>query len=319
MAQQSTPHTQEYIAKQFANRGCELLGKYKNKSIPVAFRCKCGRESTITYSSFRRGSYCMDCGGKRKHTTEEIRQLAESRGGELLSEYTGAHSKITIRCKCGEIYTTVWSNFREGRECKKCGMKKMTESLSLDIITVATKFAEAGCKLLSDTYKSNAHLLRYICSCGRESKITYGNFQQGQRCKACGLASRSGENHPGWVADRNLLKLRAIIRSRCHAQLRCILKKKGLKKQQKSAILLGYTQQQLLARLTSHPNWLVVKDGVWHIDHIFPIKAFLEHGIHDLAIINCLENLRPLAGPDNLKKSAKYNKTEFEKWLESKK
>jgi hypothetical protein len=35
-----------------------------------------------------------------------------------------------------------------------------------------------------------------------------------------------------------------------------------------------------------------------HVDHIFPIQAFLDHGILDLKTINALDNLRPMLGPE---------------------
>lgn len=65
-------------------------------------------------------------------------------------------------------------------------------------------------------------------------------------------------------------------------------------------------------------NWATIKDENWHIDHVFPIKAFMEHNIHDIKIINCLENLQPLTKTDNLTKSDKYDKSHFLEWLLSK-
>ena len=53
----------------------------------------------------------------------------------------------------------------------------------------------------------------------------------------------------------------------------------------------------------------------WHIDHVFPITAFLEHGITDLAVINCLENLRPMLASANMSKHAKYDVVDFRFWL----
>jgi hypothetical protein len=249
--------SQEYVAEQFASRGCSLLGEYKEKSKPVAFVCKCGKESTITYSSLRGGSYCMDCGGKRKHTTDEIAELARSRGCELLSEYKDSHSKVKIKCKCGVIYETVWSNFRDGRECLSCGR-------------------------------------------GRT------------------IQSASGSNHYAWIEDREEARLRRSITVRCNLQLHRVFKKLGKSKPSRSEKLLGYTRQELREHLQSHPNWNSVKDGDWQIDHVFPVKAFLDYGIQDASLINCLENLRPLPKRENLKKQAKYNKVEFEAWLKSK-
>jgi len=54
----------------------------------------------------------------------------------------------------------------------------------------------------------------------------------------------------------------------------------------------------------------------WEIDHVFSIKAFIDYGIHDLKIINRLDNLKPLPKNENRKKQAIYNKVAFEKWLQ---
>ena len=70
--------------------------------------------------------------------------------------------------------------------------------------------------------------------------------------------------------------------------------------------------------IQSYSNWNVVVNGKWHIDHKFPIKAFLDYGIIDLKIINGLDNLQPLSQKDNLIKHDKYDKIEFEKWLKGK-
>jgi len=42
--------------------------------------------------------------------------------------------------------------------------------------------------------------------------------------------------------------------------------------------------------------------GKWHIDHITPIKHFMDSGITDPAIVNALENLQPLLAYENLSK-----------------
>ena len=71
---------------------------------------------------------------------------------------------------------------------------------------------------------------------------------------------------------------------------------------------LGYTHEQLKHHIESQ-----FKEGMswdnrseWHIDHIKPIKAFLDEGITDPTIINALSNLQPLWAHENLSKSAKW-------------
>ena len=57
--------------------------------------------------------------------------------------------------------------------------------------------------------------------------------------------------------------------------------------------LLGYTQEELRQHIKNHPNWNLVKNEKWHLDHIFPFKAFFEYKIYDTKLINSLENIFP--------------------------
>jgi hypothetical protein len=95
---------------------------------------------------------------------------------------------------------------------------------------------------------------------------------------------------------------------RCHEAI-------GTKKEYRTTVLLGYTPRQLQEHIQNHPNWNSVKDGDWHLDHIFPIIAFLKKGIKDLKIINCLSNLRPISEEENCSKNDKYDQEEFDHWL----
>ena len=81
---------------------------------------------------------------------------------------------------------------------------------------------------------------------------------------------------------------------------------------------MGYGRSELRDRICGHPNWEVVSCGKWCIDHIFPIKAFTDHGIHDCKVINCLENLRPISDMENMSKGGNYNKEDFLFWLHTK-
>jgi hypothetical protein len=60
-----------------------------------------------------------------------------------------------------------------------------------------------------------------------------------------------------------------------------------------------------------------LKNGTWHLDHIFPIIAFTREGVRDIALICRLDNLQPLAGRVNCRKNDTYNKAQFRRWLDS--
>jgi len=72
--------------------------------------------------------------------------------------------------------------------------------------------------------------------------------------------------------------------------------------------ILGYTCEQLRSHIESQ-----FKEGMswenrseWHFDHIKPVKAFLDEGITDPAVVNALDNLQPLWAHENLSKNAKW-------------
>jgi len=46
-------------------------------------------------------------------------------------------------------------------------------------------FKEQGCELLEEKYKNNRIKMKYKCSCGNISKITFDNFKRGNRCRKC--------------------------------------------------------------------------------------------------------------------------------------
>lgn len=83
-------------------------------------------------------------------------------------------------------------------------------------------------------------------------------------------------------------------------------------------VILGYDWDQLRDHLQKHPNWEQVKDTSYHVDHVFPVCAFLKYGIKDPKIVCDLDNLRPLSAQENMKKNRYYSKQEFEAYLREK-
>lgn len=105
------------------------------------------------------------------------------------------------------------------------------------------------------------------------------------------------------------------FRKRLDKALRTSLEYLGLEKKCTAADMLGYDAKQLLEHLETFPTWPLLKDKEWHLDHIFPVKAFVDHGITDVKTICCLKNLQPLLAADNLTKGSKYDQIQFLKWL----
>ena len=118
-----------------------------------------------------------------------------------------------------------------------------------------------------------------------------------------------------WNPDREKVARRKRFRKTCEQLIRRVLNATGGKKADRSAALLGYTPEQLQEHILSHPNMAFLQGKEWHVDHIFPIQAFLDHGIEDLQLINALDNLQPLEGSINIAKGDRYDVAEFQEWL----
>ncbi len=225
---------------------------------------------------------------------------------------------MKYKCVCGTITTIRFDNFCQGKRCKQCGVTATTQTTRLTYAYVKDYFESNNCKLLEDDYRNNQTRMRYVCECGNESYISFANFQCGKRCDKCGANKRSGSNNKQWNLDREKVRINTILRNRYYAALHHTLVATGKKKQTKSSILLGYTPTELREHIENYPSWNIVKHSSWDLDYIFPIKAFLDHGITDAKIINCLDNLRPIPSSENKKKHIKYDVDEFRQWLKTK-
>jgi DNA-directed RNA polymerase subunit RPC12/RpoP len=259
---------------------------------------------------------------KLKFSYEHVKQIFADQGCELLDEeYKNARTPLNYRCSCGNTSKIVLDSFKRGNRCRKCGFKKIAQKLKetrgLTHEYVHDYFVSQGCKLLEKEYIDSQTLMRYTCVCGTDSIIRWNNFQRGRRCKECQRIRITGKNNYQWREDREALALEMSFKDRCHKALTHALKYTGKKKAARTLELLGYDWRQLKDHIESHPNWLSVKDGDWHLDHIIPVKAFIDHGVWNLKIINDLSNLQPLSSSDNAKKNAKYDKADYENYIKN--
>lgn len=251
---------------------------------------------------------------KLKRTTEEVAEYFKLQGCELLDDYKGAQIKMKYRCSCGNESTINWNHFSNGKRCGHCTKWGQKKKKTLE--EVKQIFIDRGCEFLDGEYKGVEYKHNYRCKCGRLAQISLTGFHiQKQNCQACGLEKNKGNKHHSWIEDREEARLKNLFRKKCYKALRSTLLAVGKNKVGKTTELLGYTPEQLREHITNHPNWAKVKDGDWHIDHIFPIQAFVDHDIKDIKLINCLDNLQPLSQSENNEKWGKYDKDMFINWL----
>lgn len=306
----------------FAENGYTLLvTEYINCTKKMECLCSNNHQCTISWSAFRRGQRCRKCAHKAHYENarlgyEYIQQQIESSGYSLLScRYVSYDTSLQIMCDHGHQVKITWSNFKRGHRCNICGHKRSAARRRVSYEYVCNYFQQEGCSLLEDEYKNATTKMQYICTCGREATTTWSRFKNGSRCKRCWSERESKER---MNPDRELVAFNKLVARRCNSMLRRVLRGFSRKKSATSEKIVGYSHRDLQNRLSTHPSFTALKDKKWVIDHVFPIKAFADHGIDDMKIINCLENLRPLSHSENAVKNDYYVECDFLYWVESK-
>lgn len=311
------------------------LVEYIRNDIKVKIICKDHGIFEQTPTSHLKGTGCKRCYFKRNsdtkssNTKEFIDKSINIYGNDIFNykKVNYKHSKENVILICikhnFEFLQRPNDHLKKhywGCEfCQKENKKVVNHSQEY----IEQYFKNHGCELLDNYINANVKV-KYRCSCGNISYIKFGNFQQGARCKICGLKKRSKntskEKHHNWNPNRDQIKLNNKVIILSHSLLNNVLKYTGKKKNNKTENILGYTRKELLEHLQkdlNFNNWKNTKNE-YHIDHLFPIIGFIEYNIFDPKIINSLDNLRIIPAKENLIKHDKYDKQKFKIYLKNK-
>lgn len=232
-------------------------------------------------------------------------------------------SKLSNKQKCEHCGVEFLPHFCTGRQkfcstaCKEEHHKAKKRSITEQLL----KEDPNVCQHCSEKFVAHRQDQKF---CSRNCKSEF--YKQIYREQNAAIRSETTKTCP--VCELNFSPSKSLRQIYCSAHCRNLFQKKiykalqtcynymGEKKQDHSHDLLGYTPKQLQEHIHSHPNWPNCDKVDWHLDHIFPIIAFLEHGIKNISVICCLENLQPLPGKANCQKNATYHKADFQKWLQ---
>lgn len=259
----------------------------------------------------------MPSGGANKFSYEKVKMIFEEKGFKLLSsEYKTNNTKMDAICPCGKEISIRLSDVQRGRRCQECKGKTNSKALRTKEDEIRTVCEKHGCKLVKSWLQNSKTRLKFVCACGDTHEAYLSNFTRYPRCRQCGIKAKSGENCYMYDPDREAVALRKRFRKTCGRMIRRFMNATEQTKTRSTHELLGYTPMELQEHITSHPDYKTcTEQGDWHVDHIFPIQAFLDHKVFDLSLINHLTNLRPMPGKKNLSKADKYDEKEFEQWL----
>jgi len=120
----------EYVRQFFKDNDCELLEQeYKDNKSKMKYKCKCGNISTIRFAEFIKGNRCRKCSGCEKYNFKYVKKYFQDNSCKLLEQkYINNATKMTYECKCGNISTIRFADFKRGMRCRKCGFDKIRGS-----------------------------------------------------------------------------------------------------------------------------------------------------------------------------------------------
>jgi hypothetical protein len=174
--------TYEEVKKTVEENGFVLISAaYLGHNEKLQVKCPEGHKFLITYHSFKQGTRCSECSGKKKKDIEEIRILFEKEGYLLLSaEYKNIKIPLHSKCPKGHDCFINYHSFRRGHRCLECSGKKKKA-----FEEVKALFEKEGYSLVSDKYKNNREKLHSRCPKGHDYHTTYSSFKYGYRCPCC--------------------------------------------------------------------------------------------------------------------------------------
>lgn len=178
------------IAKE---RGGKLLSKfYINNETKLRWRCAEGHIWEAIPNSIKRGSWCGECGDKRAaikklaHTIEEMRALAEAKGGECLSpSYKGVEFKLRWRCAKMHEWEAPPSSVLAGRWCRICGFERSANSRALKVEEMQKVARERGGECLSKRNVNGRIKFLWRCAKGHEWEAVGYSVRGGTWCRFC--------------------------------------------------------------------------------------------------------------------------------------
>lgn len=148
-----------------SNSGCKLLSKeYNNAQEKLLIQCACGNTYKTKWNHFKNSHQrqCPTCGiemvaSKKRLDNEYVKNYIEQFECKLLSKYKNTETKITIQCKCGNTFETLFSIFRDYdvHSCRICreneksiskGETKIEKWLIENNIKYKTQYTFEDCK-----------------------------------------------------------------------------------------------------------------------------------------------------------------------------
>ena len=201
-------HVSEFVLQKSNGLSQVLSTEYINDREPLKIKCKCGNVFQRPFSKIRgkgRTAFCKDClndirSEKYRLNFNEVIQYINSNDCEFISgDYENENSKLTIKCKCGNVFQKSFGKFKSGQNrCPMCGTESLRQSkFKYSVEDVKKSLSEKGYTIIDESeYVDCVKPIRCNCKRGHQVNIKYLFFLKNQSgCRKCANIENSGENH----------------------------------------------------------------------------------------------------------------------------
>lgn len=181
-------HTLEKMKQVAKERGGSCLSEsYRGVGVKLEWKCREGHAWLSTPNAILGGRWCPKCAGVKPLSIEEMRALANERGGECLSqEYVNGRSKLHWRCGKGHEWSAVPSNVVQGAWCPVCAFDFVRFTLE-DVQRIAR---DRGGKCLVEEYTNGREMIPWQCEEGHVWKARARTVSRGTWCPRCANSNR---------------------------------------------------------------------------------------------------------------------------------
>jgi thiol-disulfide isomerase/thioredoxin len=196
------------------NGGNCLSIEYAGSQEPLLWCCRKGHEWHARPAHVIRGTWCRICRAHPpgpQHTLDEMKALAEERGGQCLSTtYSNALTPMPWRCARGHEWETRAADVLRGKWCRIC-----SQTFPGTIHGMRAWAATLGGRCLSDAYDDPRLPARWQCAAGHRFEALVPAVKSGVWCPRCprrtipkpeplrsGRAPQTASERPRIVADR---------------------------------------------------------------------------------------------------------------------
>jgi hypothetical protein len=98
---------------------------YYNNNSKLIWQCHKGHQWMAKWQNIQSGKWCPKCAGKQRSTDIEMNELAQKRGGRLVSgNYKTSRTKLLWECEKGHQWLACWHDIQQGNWCPACSVFK---------------------------------------------------------------------------------------------------------------------------------------------------------------------------------------------------